>query len=171
MRKVKILLAVFIILILVAFTPVLQTQKFQNIVTKKLTVTNDTTLQSGLTVDSGGVTVTGGLTTLSGGLNITPQTAVVTTAFVITPVSSIISLSSIGAATSSTATGIITTTATNGDIIILSNNNAADALTIDGTGGTVECKANVVLGAADTLTLWYNGADLVWNCLAGYDNS
>jgi len=56
-----------------------------------------------------------------------------------------------------------------GDVLILRNGNAADAITIDGTGANVECKANVALGASDTLMLIWNGSD--WNCLANYDNS
>lgn len=138
-----------------------------------ITVTSGglTVTAGGLTVTSGGLTVNGGLTTLSGGLNFTPQTEVVTTAFVITPTSGIVSLSSTIEVTSSATTGIITTTATNGDVIILANNNASDRIWIDGVGGTVECKADVILGASDTLTLWYNEADLVWNCLSNFDNS
>jgi hypothetical protein len=129
------------------------------------------TLSNGLTVSSGGMTVSAGLAVFSGGINCTPQTATVAAGFVLTPTSCIISMTSSGEVTSSTTTGIITTTATSGDIVVLANNNAADVLNIDGTGGTIECKANVALGASDTLTLWYNGTDAKWNCLSSYDNS
>jgi hypothetical protein len=56
-----------------------------------------------------------------------------------------------------------------GKLLIVHNINATQVITIDGTGATVECKADVVLGAGDTLTLIWNGDD--WNCLSGYDNS
>ena len=56
-----------------------------------------------------------------------------------------------------------------GKQLILHNINASQVITIDGTGATVECKTDVVLGAGDTLTLLWNGDD--WNCLASYDNS
>jgi hypothetical protein len=56
-----------------------------------------------------------------------------------------------------------------GKLLIVHNINATNVITIDGTGATVECKANVVLAPADTLILIWNGTD--WNCLSGYDNS
>lgn len=56
-----------------------------------------------------------------------------------------------------------------GKLLILHNMNATFPITIDGTGATVECKADVELGPKDTLTLIWNGAD--WNCLSSYDNS
>ncbi len=123
-------------------------------------------------ITSGGVTVnSGGLTLTAGALILGQQSEVVTTSWIITPTAPYIVMTSIGAATSATANGIITTTATAGQVLILLNGNASDALTLDGTGGTVECKANVVLGAGDTVTLIYEATDLVWYCLAGYDNS
>jgi len=125
----------------------------------------------GLTVDSGGLTVSAGLATFAGGVNCTPQTETVTATFVITPTSCLVSMTSNAEYTSSTTTGIITTTATDGDIVILQNNNPSAALNIDGTGGSIECKANVALGAGDTLGVLYNGTDEVWNCLFNYDNS
>jgi hypothetical protein len=54
-------------------------------------------------------------------------------------------------------------------LLIIRNGNAADAITIDGTGGTVECKANVALGAGDIVTLIFDGTD--WRCQSVYDNS
>lgn len=56
-----------------------------------------------------------------------------------------------------------------GKLLILHNINATLPITVDGTGSTVECKSDVVMGAGDTLTLIWNGSD--WNCLSGYDNS
>lgn len=56
-----------------------------------------------------------------------------------------------------------------GERLVLHNINATQVITIDGTGTTVECQADVVLGAQDTLELLWNGAD--WICLTNYDNS
>lgn len=56
-----------------------------------------------------------------------------------------------------------------GKRLVLHNINASQAITIDGTGTTVECKADIVLGAQDTLELLWNGDD--WICLTNYDNS
>ena len=61
------------------------------------------------------------------------------------------------------------TTATIGSKLILHNIDSTDVITIDGTGANVECKADVVMGTGDTLTLLWNGTD--WNCLSSYDNS
>lgn len=113
----------------------------------------------------------GGWRILSGAFVLGQQSETVTATFVITPTAPYISMTSNAAYTSSTTTPIITTTGTAGQLLVLQNNNAGDALIVDGTGGTVECKADVTLAAGDTLTLIYNAADLVWNCLAGYDNS
>ena len=73
-------------------------------------------------------------------------------------------------------TGVTTTTSTAigngttaGDLLILRNANASDTITVDGTGANVECKTDKVLGAQDTLTLIWNGAD--WVCLSLSDNS
>lgn len=111
----------------------------------------------------------GGLRVLGGAFILNQQSETVTATFVITPTSPYIVMTSDTSYTSSTTTPIITTTATAGQVLILRNGNASDALVIDGTGGTVECKANVSLGASDTLTLIFNGS--AWNCVAGYDNS
>jgi hypothetical protein len=56
-----------------------------------------------------------------------------------------------------------------GKQIVLHNINASQVITFDGAGSTVECKADVALGAGDTATLLWNGDD--WNCLSVYDNS
>jgi hypothetical protein len=77
-------------------------------------------------------------------------------------------LTSSGSVTTSTSTPIAVGTKI-GQLLILVNENASDTITVDGTGGTVECKSDVVLGAQDTLFLLWNGAD--WICISGYDNS
>lgn len=103
-------------------------------------------------------------------LTLDPATAIsVTAGMVITPVSSLQPLTSGSAVTCDTTVCLVVAGFTAGDILILRNDNASDTVTIDGTGGTVECKSDVVLGAADTLTLLFDGS--VWNCIAYYDNS
>lgn len=77
-------------------------------------------------------------------------------------------ISSASAVTCDTTTCIQNGTQ-DGQLLILQNVNASDTITIDGTGGNVECKADVVLGSYDTLTLVWNGSD--WYCLFYYDNS
>lgn len=77
-------------------------------------------------------------------------------------------ISSTGVVTCSTST-CITAGTQDGQLLILQNVNASDTITIDGTGGNVECKSDVVLGTFDTLTLVWNGAD--WYCISYYDNS
>jgi hypothetical protein len=130
----------------------------------------------GLTVTAGGVTVTaGGLDVAAGDVflsngwvNLAANTFIVTDTLPITPTGTFMSLSSTTAAACSTSNCIEDGT-TVGDLLILQNTNASDAITIDGTGGNVECKADVILGAQDTLWLMWNGDD--WICLATYDNS
>lgn len=56
-----------------------------------------------------------------------------------------------------------------GEMLVLHNINATRIITVDGTGGTVECKANISLAAQDTLMLFWNGTD--WVCLSSFDNS
>lgn len=107
---------------------------------------------------------------LDGLLRLSPQSAAVTTSFVITPTRSNVILSSTGAATSSTTTPVITTSARAGDVLIIRNANASNALVIDGTGGTVECGGNVTLGAQDSLALLYDASSQVWRCWAVRDN-
>lgn len=137
-------------------------------------------IQSGATFDlQSGATSTldsdlslGGEVDLDGTdfLNLTPATTQEMSAgSALTPVGTFQPITSSGAVALSTTTSIVTTGAETGDLLILKNDNALDAITIDGTGGTVECKANVILGAQDTLWLVYNGTD--WVCLSGYDNS
>ena len=155
--KLKLTLLALALLVLAAFSPILQ----------GVTNFDSVTLSQNLRV--GGTALVTGKTTLAGGLILTQQSAAVTATFIITPTAPYIVLTSTGAYTSSTTTPIITTTAAAGQVLVVRNGNASDVLIIDGVGGTVECKANVALGASDTLTLIFNG--LAWNCLAGYDNS
>ena len=56
-----------------------------------------------------------------------------------------------------------------GKLLLLHNIDSTDVITIDGTGTTVECKADIVLGVQDTLTLLWNGDD--WICTSTFDNS
>jgi len=58
---------------------------------------------------------------------------------------------------------------TTGKLLLLHNIDASDVITIDGTGATVECKADVILDAQDTLSLIWNGDD--WVCISNFDNS
>lgn len=114
-------------------------------------------------------TVGSGLTLTAGPLVLGAQSETVTATFTITPTAPYVVISSDSAYTSNTTTPIATTGVVTGQVVIVRNGNASDALTIDGTGGTVECKANLVLGASDTTTFIFNGT--AWNCLALYDNS
>lgn len=108
-------------------------------------------------------------TTLSGFLLLPRQSVVVTAAFIITPTASLVVLTSTEEFTSSTTIPIETTGIVTDTVLFLRNDNAADPINIDGTGGSVECKANVALGADDMLMLIFNGTD--WNCVSSYDNS
>jgi len=74
-----------------------------------------------------------------------------------------------GSAITSSATTAVADGTTSGDVLIMQNTNASDVIIIDGTGANVECKANVSLGAGDTITLVWNGTN--WYCLSVYDNS
>ena len=93
---------------------------------------------------------------------------VVSAGSTITPTGTLQPLTSASGVTTSTSTAIANGT-TAGDVLILRNANASDTITIDGTGGNVECKTDKVLGAQDTLTLIWNGSD--WVCLSLSDNS
>lgn len=85
----------------------------------------------------------------------------------ITPLGSYQPITSTAGVTTSTSTAIADGSAA-GDILILRNANASDAITVDGAGGNVECGGNVALGGNDVLTLIWNGSD--WSCLALRDN-
>lgn len=134
-------------------------------------------------VDNSGNTIITGTTTAVGNatfsavvavgtwLNLTPGTSITLTGdATITPNGTYQPLTSASAVTCSTTTCVADGTR-DGDLLIILNDNASDEITIDGTGGNVECKANVVLGAGDTLTLIWNDGDSNWYCLSTYDNS
>ena len=150
----------------------LGTTHFTNLETEDLAVTDDLTVTAdtaitGLATVGETLDVTGDFT-IADGMNVTAVTAISLTAgAIITPTGMYQPLTSAAAVTCDTTTCIAAGTA--GDLLLLENRNAADAITIDGTGGTVECKANVALGAGDTLLLIFDGTD--WQCISGYDNS
>lgn len=134
-------------------------------------------LNAGITVDSTAFSVTdttGAVATASSmsvgtWLKMASQTPVVVSAgSTITPTGTLQPLTSASGVTTSTSLAI-GNGATAGDVLILRNANASDTITIDGTGGNVECKTDKVLGAQDTLTLIWNGDD--WVCLSLSDNS
>jgi hypothetical protein len=107
---------------------------------------------------------------VQGNLQFTPpDTTAVSADFTIVPASAYMVITSTAAVTSSATAAITTTGIGTGQQVIIRNGNASDAIIIDGTGGTVECKANVTLGASDIIALIFNGTD--WNCLYVRDNS
>jgi len=87
----------------------------------------------------------------------------------ITPTKTYVVITTTASIATSTTVPIVAAGHAAGEILILRNGNASDTITIDGTGGTVECKADIVMGASDTATFINNGSK--WNCLAVYDNS
>lgn len=129
---------------------------------------------TGNTTVAGTLGVTGaatfaGLADVGTWANLSAQTTLAIAANVpITPTGTYQPITSTAAITCSTSCCVISGTRT-GDILILRNANASNAIKIDGTGGNVECKSDVTLGAGDILWLIWNGTD--WNCLSGYDNS
>ena len=99
-------------------------------------------------------------------LILTPSTVIsVTSGGIITPTGTLQGLTSAGAVTTSTSTAISNGT-TSGQLLILFNKNASDAITIDGAGANVECGGNQALGATDALVLQWQTDD--WECLAKY---
>lgn len=56
-----------------------------------------------------------------------------------------------------------------GKLLRLHNIDSTDAITVDGTGTTVECKSDIVMDVQDILDLMWNGDD--WVCTSFYDNS
>ena len=91
----------------------------------------------------------------------------VTAGATITPLQSYQPLQSGGVVTTSTSTAVANG-ATTGQLLILVNTNASDAITIDGAGGNVECGGDKALGKNDALTLVWNGAD--WVCVMYQNN-
>lgn len=150
----------------------LGTTHFTNISAEDITATDDLTVTDDAAI--GGLATVGetlavtGDTTCAADIVASPVTAISLTAgAVITPTGTYQPLTSAAHYTTSTTTPIWP--GTTGQLLILENRNASTAITIDGTGGTVDCKADIVLQAADTLLLIYDGAK--WQCLSNYDNS
>jgi hypothetical protein len=99
-------------------------------------------------------------------LILTPSTVIsVTSGGIITPTGTLQGLTSGGAVTTSTSTAIANG-ATSGQLLILFNKNASDAITIDGAGANVECGGNQALGATDALVLQWQTDD--WECVAKF---
>ena len=102
-------------------------------------------------------------------INLSEQTAISVTAdSTITATGTYQPLTSGAAVTTSTSCAVYTGTLV-GDVVIFVNENASDVITIDGTGGNVECKTDQALGAGDSLMIVWDGAD--WQCLSDHDNS
>lgn len=99
-------------------------------------------------------------------LILTPSTVIsVTSGGIITPTGTLQGLTSASAVTTSTSTAIANGT-TSGQLLILFNKNASDAITIDGAGANVECGGNQAIGATDTLVLHWQTDD--WECVAKF---
>ena len=134
----------------------------------------DTTLNGGLEVQGTSATVLGGsldvagTTTLADFVVVSPQVFTVTAGLSITVSSSYMKINSAAPVTTDTTEPIVAGSYT-GQIVIIENVNASDAITIDGTGGTVECKADIALASLDTATMMFDGTQ--WVCLSVYDNS
>ena len=97
---------------------------------------------------------------------ITPSTTIsVTAGSIITPTGTLQPLTSGSAVTTSTSTAIANGT-TSGQLLILHNKNATDAITIDGAGANVECGGNQAIGPTDTLVLHWQTDD--WECVAKF---
>lgn len=135
-------------------------------ITDSLNVTGTVDFDSTLNVD-GATTLT--TTTLTKHLTMTAQTVFsvvmgipITPTGLYQPLESAVYVTAGGTADIAAGSG-------NGGLLTFLNINASQAITIDGTGGNVECKADVVLDAGDTLMLLWDGTN--WRCLSGYDNS
>ena len=153
-------------------------------VTDDATISGATALNGGITADTnkfivadttGNTTIAGTLTagstvTLTTWIGLAPQAHTLVADLTITPTASLVNLSTVDhpAITCNTTTCIVDGTRP-GDLLILHNVNSTNTITIDGTGANVECKTDKTLGAGDTLTLLWGGAD--WSCLALHDNS
>jgi len=125
-------------------------------VTDDLAVGDDTTL-----VDATVANLTAG-----DWLLLTPSTVIsVTSGGIITPTGTLQPLTSGSAVTTSTSTAIANGT-TSGQLLILFNKNATDAITIDGAGANVECGGNQAIGPTDHLVLQWQTDD--WECIAKY---
>jgi len=104
-------------------------------------------------------------------LNLSPVTAISLTADgIITPTGTYQPLTSATAVTCSTSL-CIADGSRGGDLLILVNQNASDVITIDGTGGNVECKADIAMGSGDIVTLVWDAVLDNWYCVSSRDNS
>lgn len=122
-----------------------------------------------LTLTSGNLVQSDGDTTVADDLRIAAQTAFSLVADLpITPTGTYLPLTSAAAVTCSTTLCVVSGTVA-GELLILENQNASDAIIIDGTGANVECgSSDITLGATDNLTLLWNGTD--WLCISNRDN-
>jgi hypothetical protein len=124
---------------------------------------------TGVSFEAQKVTVKGAQLDINNWLNWSARPSVTMAAgSTITPGGTYQQLTSASAVSTSTSTAIANG-AEAGDLLLLRNANAVDAITVDGTGANVECKTDKALGPGDTLMLIWNGAD--WNCLSLADNS
>ena len=99
-------------------------------------------------------------------LILTPSTVIsVTSGGIITPTGTLQGLTSGSAVTTSTSTAIANGT-TSGQLLILHNKNASDAITIDGAGANVECGGNQAIGPTDHLVLQWQTDD--WECVGKF---
>lgn len=99
-------------------------------------------------------------------LILTPSTVIsVTSGGIITPTGTLQGLTSASAVTTSTSTAIANGT-TSGQLLILHNKNATDAITVDGAGANVECGGNQAIGPTDHLVLQWQTDD--WECVAKF---
>ena len=155
----------------------LGTTHFTNISAEDITATDDVSVADDADID-GDLDVDGATNldavdiaedaTFAADLTITNVTAIsLTAAGIITPTGTYQPLTSAAAVTTSTTTPIAA--GATGQLLILENQNSSDAITIDGTGGAVECKADLALAAGDIVMLIYDGA--AWQCISLYDNS
>lgn len=125
-------------------------------VTDDLAVGDDTTL-----VDATVANLTAG-----DWLLLTPSTVIsVTSGGIITPTGTLQGMTSGSAVTTSTSTAIANGT-TSGQLLILFNKNATDAITIDGAGANVECGGNQAIGPTDHLVLQWQNDD--WECVGKF---
>ncbi len=116
-----------------------------------------------------GLDITAGQVDIGDWVNLSARTPVVVSAgSIITPTGTFQGLTSTGVVTTSTSKAVADG-AEIGDLLILRNANAADAITIDGVGANVECKVDKALGPGDILMLIWAGND--WNCISLSDNS
>jgi hypothetical protein len=169
-----------LILILSAFGPVLQATVFNG----DLRITRDMDVDRNLNVDGNivvdGTTTLDGNSVSSGDLSVgadfsvtglttlVSQSLSITAAFIVTPTSSFVNLNPPFEITSTTDLPIAMSGITTGTLLLLRNDDATSNINLDGTGGSVECTADIVLEPSDIVMLIFNGT--AWNCLSNFDN-